>query len=33
MRIQQSIPLTDRVLIDHNPQFYITSPLPSQTKS
>ena len=33
LRVQQPIPLTDRALIDHNPQFYITSPAPSQTKS
>ena len=33
LRVQQPVPLTDRALIDHNPQFYITRPAPSQTKS
>ena len=33
MRVQQPIPLTDGALIDHNPQFYITNPKPSETKS
>ena len=30
---QQPIPLTNRALIDHNPQFYTTHQTPSQTKS